>query len=140
MGVFMRPRRQPAPATLLFSLVFCLRAFTGSQTGRAQKTKPAEKPQRTPNDELRPLEPARPEAEPTKEPETRGKSSGVIIADEQQKSGKEVDEKTPVITNTDLITVNVTVTDIYGRFVSGLSKQAFSIFDEKQQQEITFFS
>ena len=39
----------------------------------------------------------------------------------------EVDEKTPVITNTDLITFTVTVTDIYGRFVSGLSKNALNL-------------
>jgi VWFA-related protein len=51
-----------------------------------------------------------------------------------------VDDKTPIITNTDLITFNVTVTDIYGRFVSGLSKTAFSVVDEKAPQEITFFS
>ena len=55
-----------------------------------------------------------------------------------QKPG-EVDDKT-LITNTDLITFTVTVTDIYGRFVSGLGKNAFSIFDDKQEQQITFFS
>ncbi|HEY8228296.1 MAG TPA: VWA domain-containing protein [Pyrinomonadaceae bacterium] len=46
----------------------------------------------------------------------------------------------PVIVNTDLITLTVTVTDTYGRYVSGLNKKAFTIFDEKQPQEITFFS
>ena len=46
----------------------------------------------------------------------------------------------PVITNTDLITLTVTVTDTYGRYVSGLSQKAFTILDEKQPQEITFFS
>lgn len=46
----------------------------------------------------------------------------------------------PVITNTDLITVTVTVTDTYGRFVSGLGKSAFTVLDEKKPQEITFFS
>jgi Ca-activated chloride channel family protein len=45
-----------------------------------------------------------------------------------------------VIVNTDLISFNVTVTDNYGRFVSGLSKDAFNIFDEKEQQEIAYFS
>jgi Ca-activated chloride channel homolog len=139
MGVFMKPRRQSALATLSFFVVFCLAAFISSQTGSAQK-KPVEKPSPTPNSELLPVEPARPQTAPTKEPETPGKTTGVIVADEQNKGGKEVDDKTPVITNTDLITFNVTVTDIYGRFVSGLSKQAFSIFDEKQPQEITFFS
>ncbi len=55
------------------------------------------------------------------------------------KLGTELDDRS-VITNTDLITLTVTVTDTYGRYVSGLSKSAFTVFDNKQQQEITFFS
>jgi Ca-activated chloride channel family protein len=58
----------------------------------------------------------------------------------QQKSGHEVDQKGVVITNTDLITFTVTVTDTYGRYVSGLGKSAFTVLDEKKPQEITFFS
>ena len=46
----------------------------------------------------------------------------------------------PVITNTDLITFTVTVTDTYGRYVSGLGKAAFTVLDEKKPQEITYFS
>jgi Ca-activated chloride channel family protein len=42
--------------------------------------------------------------------------------------------------NTDLITLTVTVTDTYGRYVSGLSKNAFIVTDEKEPQEITYFS
>jgi Ca-activated chloride channel family protein len=45
-----------------------------------------------------------------------------------------------VVVNTDLITLTVTVTDTYGRYVSGLNKNAFNVFDEKQPQEITYFS
>jgi Ca-activated chloride channel family protein len=56
----------------------------------------------------------------------------------QQKPPPEVDG--PVIVNTDLITFTVTVTDTYGRFVSGLSKNAFTVLDDKKGQEITFFS
>ena len=59
---------------------------------------------------------------------------------QKQKLGVELDDKTGIITNTDLITLTVTVTDTYGRYVSGLSKSAFSVFDDKQQQEITYFS
>jgi hypothetical protein len=40
--------------------------------------------------------------------------------------------------NSAIITLTVTVTDTYGRYVSGLSKGAFAVFDNKQQQEITF--
>jgi Ca-activated chloride channel family protein len=57
----------------------------------------------------------------------------------QQKSPIEI-EKGVVITNTDLITFTVTVTDTYGRYVSGLGKNAFTVLDEKKPQEITFFS
>jgi Ca-activated chloride channel family protein len=39
-----------------------------------------------------------------------------------------------------LVTLTLTVTDLYGRFVSGLNKSAFTVFDNNQEQEITFFS
>ncbi len=57
---------------------------------------------------------------------------------EEQKPGAEISG--PVIVNTDLITFTVTVTDTYGRYVSGLSKNAFTVMDDKKPQEITFFS
>jgi Ca-activated chloride channel family protein len=50
------------------------------------------------------------------------------------------DDTKPVIVHSDLITLTVTVTDTYGRFVTGLGKNAFTIFDDKTQQEISFFS
>jgi len=46
----------------------------------------------------------------------------------------------PVKVKTDLVTLTLTVTDLYGRYVSGLSKEAFAVTDNNQQQEITFFS
>jgi Ca-activated chloride channel family protein len=50
------------------------------------------------------------------------------------------DDTKPVIVHSDLVTLTVTVTDTYGRFVTGLGKNAFSIVDDKTPQEITFFS
>ncbi len=41
---------------------------------------------------------------------------------------------------TDLVSLTLTVTDPYGRYVSGLNKSAFTIFDNNQEQEITYFS
>jgi len=41
---------------------------------------------------------------------------------------------------TDLVTLTLTVTDSYGRYVSGLKKNAFSIKDNDEEQDITFFS
>ena len=46
----------------------------------------------------------------------------------------------PVKIKTDLVTLTLTVTDLYGRYVSGLTKEAFSVSDNNQQQDITFFS
>ena len=42
--------------------------------------------------------------------------------------------------NRELITVNVTVMDSYGRFVTGLDKKNFEVYDEKVKQDIAFFS
>ncbi|MDQ3746494.1 MAG: VWA domain-containing protein [Acidobacteriota bacterium] len=56
----------------------------------------------------------------------------VVVADD--------DERKPQIINSDLVTLTVTVTDTYGRFVTGLGKNAFTITDDKDLQEITFFS
>lgn len=41
---------------------------------------------------------------------------------------------------TDLVTLTLTVQDLYGRLVSGLTRDAFSITDNNQQQDIVFFS
>ncbi len=41
---------------------------------------------------------------------------------------------------TDLITLTLTVTDLYGRYVSGLTKNAFTVTDNGKEQEITYFS
>ena len=53
---------------------------------------------------------------------------------------QEIDSNGVVLVNTDLITLNVTVTDTYGRFVAGLDKKHFQVLDEKLPQDITFFS
>ncbi|MCS6874385.1 MAG: VWA domain-containing protein [Pyrinomonadaceae bacterium] len=49
-------------------------------------------------------------------------------------------EERPVRVTTDLVTITLTVTDPYGRYVSGLKKHAFTIYDEGEEQEISFFS
>jgi Ca-activated chloride channel family protein len=52
---------------------------------------------------------------------------------------EEPDDK-PLSVKTDLVTLTLTVTDLYGRYVSGLNKNAFTVFNDNQEQEITFFS
>ncbi len=51
-----------------------------------------------------------------------------------------VENDRPVITHTDMVTLTVTVTDTYGRFVTGLGKGSFTVTDDKVAQDITFFS
>ena len=46
----------------------------------------------------------------------------------------------PIPVRTDLVSLTLTVTDLYGRYVSGLTKNAFTIVDNNQEQEITYFS
>jgi Ca-activated chloride channel homolog len=50
------------------------------------------------------------------------------------------DPTRPIAIRTDLVTLTLTVTDNFGRYVSGLSKNAFTIIDNNKEQEVTFFS
>ncbi|HET9529154.1 MAG TPA: VWA domain-containing protein [Blastocatellia bacterium] len=45
-----------------------------------------------------------------------------------------------IILDTKLVNVTVTVTDSYGRFVTGLRKEHFEVFDDKVKQQIAHFS
>lgn len=95
---------------LSFVIVLAVLAFPGLNKAQEQK-------------------PAKPEPSPSP-------------AADAQKQGiqKELLDNSVILTNTDLVTLTVTVTDTYGRYVSGLNKNAFAIFDEKQAQDISFFS
>lgn len=64
----------------------------------------------------------------------------VVLSAALGKSGVQVKDEGPVIVNSDLVTLNVSVLDGSGRSVTGLDKGAFKILDEKSLQEITFFS
>jgi Ca-activated chloride channel homolog len=134
----MKTRRQAVPTALFPCVVVFFFAVIATGVANAQtKPKAQPSPSPSPNQELLKVEPA-PQQNPT--PDASPQKSPQKPSTKIELPQGVVDDKTPVITNTDLITFNVTVTDIYGRFVSGLSKNAFTIFDEKQQQEITFFS
>lgn len=69
-------------------------------------------------------------------------------ADDEKKSSPKPDDvkspvagqQSPVRIGTNLVSLTVSVTDAYGRFVTGLSKDHFEIFDEKVKQQIEFFS
>jgi Ca-activated chloride channel homolog len=54
--------------------------------------------------------------------------------------GIPVGDDTTVTVNADLVVLNVTLTDVYNRYVTGLSQDAFTVLDDKEPQKITFFS
>lgn len=139
----MKSRRYAVLVFLVAGLT-AIAAFAASRQSIAQQKPPEKTAQPKTKGDLINVEPATPvAATPSSEPATKensAKPSDTPPATGPQKTGTEVDEKQRLITNTDLITFNVTVTDIYGRFVSGLSRNAFAILDDKQPQEITFFS
>ena len=119
----------------IFSCLVTLVLLSHSPVARTQD-KSAQKsatpsPSPSPDHIINPVA-VEPVAQPTS-PSSQSSSSG------QQKPNNDFTQG-PVITNTDLITVTVTVTDTYGRYVSGLGKGAFTILDEKKPQEITYFS
>ena len=131
----MTSRRQASSAALLFSMIL-VAAFAAPRLSTAQQ-KPESKPSPTPENELLKVQPAPNQTPPSSaSPQKAPQKPPTKI----ELPEGEVDERTGIITNTDLVSFNVTVTDIYGRFVSGLGKNAFSIFDDKQQRDITFFS
>jgi Ca-activated chloride channel family protein len=121
---------QQVRTTTIVSLVLAFLAVsTNAQTNPRQKASP----EPTPKADLLIVNPATPVASPVAAPTPPGGA-------QETKPENEIDDKQAVITNTDLITFNVTVTDVYGRFVSGLKQSAFSVFDDKDQENITFFS
>ncbi|HYX41867.1 MAG TPA: VWA domain-containing protein [Pyrinomonadaceae bacterium] len=54
--------------------------------------------------------------------------------------GTPVADGETVLVNADLVVLNVTLTDVYNRYVTGLSQDAFTVLDDKAPQKITFFS
>jgi len=135
----MKSRRHALLVALIAGAI-AIAAFTVIRRSAAQQ-KPPDNPSPTkPKGDLITVEPATPVTSTPSSEKAATPTDTPPPNIQPQKPGTEVDEKQRIIINADLITFNVTVTDIYGRFVSGLSKNAFSILDEKQPQEITFFS
>jgi Ca-activated chloride channel homolog len=77
-----------------------------------------------------------PQAQPAASP---GYASGAVVTVPNASSAALTEDERHIV-NADLVTVNVTLTDSYGRYVTGLSKEAFTVFDNKQEQQITHFS
>ncbi|HEX8068485.1 MAG TPA: VWA domain-containing protein [Pyrinomonadaceae bacterium] len=75
-------------------------------------------------------------AAPAGQPATKKISASAGLAASLGPAG----DDRPEIVNADLVVLNVTLTDTYGRYVTGINKDAFTITDDKEPQTITFFS
>ncbi len=73
---------------------------------------------------------------------------GSTVADEQKsvtrserfKTPGSVSDQNPIVLDTGIVNVTISVTDPYGRFVTGLGKDHFDVFDDKVKQQIAHFS
>jgi Ca-activated chloride channel family protein len=109
------------------ALVLCL-IFTCAALAVALRPSHAQQKQAT--ETAKPVPTPSPDASPLLPPQSQSSQSAP--------SSIQTDEA--IVVNTDLITLTVTVTDQYGRYVSGLTKKHFAIFDDKDQQNIEYFS
>jgi Ca-activated chloride channel family protein len=117
----MNVRRNRNFVALVSAIIFTCVALVALSTSHAQQKQgtPAPTPAPTATPLLTPS---------TTQSTTQPSSSGTSQNDEN------------IVVNTDLITLTVTVTDQYGRYVSGLTKKHFAVFDDKDQQNIEYFS
>jgi Ca-activated chloride channel family protein len=71
-------------------------------------------------------------------------TDSVTAAETKDDTAKQVQNKDKrdgiVQIGTNLVSMTISVTDPYGRFVTGLSKEHFEIFDEKVKQQIDLFT
>lgn len=65
-------------------------------------------------------------------------STGKIDDPEEEQASSRSDQQ--ILIGTDLVSLTVTVTDSRGRFVSGMSKERFLVYDNGVQQKIDHFS
>jgi Ca-activated chloride channel homolog len=116
---------------------------TAQQQADQQKTDQQKADQQKPGSEQ--TEQTDKSAQKTSVPATNGRASSASSPAPAAQDGpvvqvSEDDERKPVITHSDLVTFTVTVTDTFGRFVTGLGQNAFTVTDDKVPQEIIFFS
>src|SRR5712691_3071835 len=116
----MNARRQSTSSALVSFIIFAVAVF-GALSAAAAQTKPRAEPSPQPAQKKDLLIVQPPPTKPSTPDSTSPKNSS-LLETQQQKPGTEVDDKQQIIINTDLITFTVTVTDLYGRFVSGLGR------------------
>lgn len=71
-------------------------------------------------------------------PQSNPAQSDTKASSEAPKLNPRQDDKVRIGTN--LVSLTVSVTDTYGRFVTGLNRDHFEVFDDKVKQQIAHFS
>ena len=131
-------RHRGVRVTLVFCFVLSSMMLV-STTSIAQEKKEESSEQSTPSPVTTAVStPAQPTTTATTAPSPAAKPATTTAANGSQPSTSGTDEQ--LVVNADLITLTVTVTNSYDRYISGLSKSAFTIYDNKVPQEIIFFS
>ncbi|HLG16268.1 MAG TPA: VWA domain-containing protein [Blastocatellia bacterium] len=84
---------------------------------------------------------------PALQPSAADSPASAAKGNDEKNSQSKKDDLKPVVQGSDrivigtgLVNVTVTVTDPYGRFVTGLGREHFDVFDDKVQQQISHFS
>jgi Ca-activated chloride channel family protein len=67
-------------------------------------------------------------------------TAGALLSAQAQPPPQQEPQSFKFRTGVELINVNATVTDQSGRFVSGLTKDDFRVFEDEQPQTVTHFS
>ncbi|HKY03716.1 MAG TPA: VWA domain-containing protein, partial [Blastocatellia bacterium] len=94
---------------------------------------PAAPPQNNP-----PVDPAKARAADSNSPAAIDEKKTPTVKEEI--SAPRIPQNDKIVIGTGLVNVTVSVTDNYGRFVTGLSKEHFEVFDDKVKQQIAHFS
>lgn len=131
-------RKSLAAALLLLFCAALASVFAQSRPRRAGQTTPAQ----TDAADAAPTQSA-PATAPTPFPQSSAPSAGQAGSDAQKKRGEvseEVGEDEVVRVNASLVTVPVSVLDRDGRFISGLRKDDFRIFEDGSEQQIAYFA
>jgi VWFA-related protein len=83
------------------------------------------------------------QTQPSKAPTPLPKSTGGAASKRetrQEQTAEEVGEDEVVRVNTSLVTIPVSVLDRDGRFISGLRKEDFRIFEDGGEQQVSYFA
>lgn len=136
-----RPFALPVAPVSRFALVALLVACALASANAQQKQEPAASQGATTTAAPTATAPAAPtNANPTGAATTPVATPVAAAANTSAAVGTTVASDEQVTVNADLVILNVTLTDTYGRYVTGINKDAFTVLDDKEPQKISFFT